>query len=77
MGGPVEPRPVWLEGGVQNKWSVSKMRKARWEALGAPEELKPKEEDIITRNVERDIDWYGYTHTNGKESKLESTTEMF
>ena len=47
---------LWLEGGIQNKWSVSKMRKARWEALGAPEELKPKDEDIIAMEINEDLD---------------------
>ena len=47
---------LWLEGGIQNKWSVSKMRKARWEALGAPEELKPKDEDVIAMEINEDLD---------------------
>ena len=47
---------MWLEGTIQNKWSVSKMRKARWEALGAPEDLKPAEEDIITSELNEDLD---------------------
>ncbi len=47
---------LWLEGGIQNKWSVSKMRKARWEALGAPEELKPKDEDIIEAELNEDLE---------------------
>ncbi len=47
---------MWLEGTIQNKWSVSKMRKARWEAIGAPEELKPSEEDIITTELNEDLD---------------------
>ncbi len=30
---------MWLEGGIQNQWSVSQMRGKRWEALGtSPEE---------------------------------------
>ena len=47
---------LWLEGGIQNGWSVSKMRKARWEALGAPDELKPKDEDIISMEINEDLD---------------------
>ncbi len=39
---------MWLEGTVQNGWSVSQMRGKRWEALGAPDDLKPRAEDIIT-----------------------------
>ena len=47
---------MWLEGTIQNGWSVSKMRKARWEALGAPEDLKPNEDDIITSEIDEDLD---------------------
>lgn len=38
---------MWLEGAVQNHWSVSQMRRQRWEALGAPEDKKPSDDDII------------------------------
>lgn len=47
---------MWLEGAVQNRWSVAKMRKGRWEALGAPEELKPKDDDIVAMEVNEDLD---------------------
>ena len=47
---------LWLEGGIQNKWSVSKMRKARWEAIGAPDDLKPKDEDIVMMELNEDLD---------------------
>jgi len=46
---------MWLEGTIQNRWSVAKMRKARWEALGAPEELKPRDEDIISMEINEDL----------------------
>jgi hypothetical protein len=47
---------MWLEGGIQNTWSVAKMRKARWEALGAPDDLKPKDEDIVVMEANEDLD---------------------
>ena len=47
---------MWLEGGVQNGWSVSQMRRQRWEALGADESLKPRDEDIIVAELNEDID---------------------
>lgn len=34
---------MWLEGAVQSRWSVSKMRHQRWEALGGEPEDKPEE----------------------------------
>jgi hypothetical protein len=38
---------MWLEGAMQNDWSISQMRHQRWEALGAPPELKPLESEIF------------------------------
>jgi len=29
--------PMWLEGAIQDEWSVSQMRGKRWETLGTPE----------------------------------------
>jgi hypothetical protein len=51
-----EDAEMWLEGGVQNKWSVAQMRRQRWEALGADESLKPRDEDIIVSELNEDID---------------------
>ncbi len=45
---------MWLEGAVQNQWSVSRMRSQRWEAIGAPAELKPRDEDIIISELDED-----------------------
>ncbi|MBX3412538.1 MAG: hypothetical protein KF708_07610 [Pirellulales bacterium] len=45
---------MWLEGAVQNDWSVSQMRRQRWEAIGAPAEMKPREEDIVSSEVDED-----------------------
>ncbi len=45
---------MWLEGAVQNGWSISQMRRQRWEALGAPAELKPKEVEISLTESEED-----------------------
>ncbi|MGI9515803.1 MAG: hypothetical protein ACR2NP_02045 [Pirellulaceae bacterium] len=38
---------MWLEGAVQNKWSVSKMRYQRWETTGKLKDQKPDSADII------------------------------
>jgi hypothetical protein len=37
---------------VQNAWSVAQMRVQRWETIGAPEELKPKDEDVFTAEID-------------------------
>jgi len=47
---------MWLEGAVQSGWSVSQMRTARWEALGAPAELKPRDEDVLVADLDEDVD---------------------
>ena len=38
---------MWLEGAVQSKWSVSKMRQQRWETLGKLPGQEPQIHDII------------------------------
>ena len=45
---------MWLEGAVQNEWSVSQMRRVRWETLGAAEELMPREEDVVDASFDED-----------------------
>ncbi len=45
---------MWLEGAVQSGWSVSAMRSQRWEALGAPADQKPRDEDIVTGELDED-----------------------
>jgi hypothetical protein len=39
---------MWLEGAVQNNWSVSKMRYQRWETLGAVEGQRPDPLEIVS-----------------------------
>jgi hypothetical protein len=38
---------MWLEGAVQNGWSIAQMRNRRWETLGAKPGLEPRDSDII------------------------------
>ena len=42
-----EDAEMWLEGAVQNGWSVSQMRNQRWETLGSIAQDKPKPDDIV------------------------------
>ncbi len=46
---------LWLEGVAQNGWSVSAMCRNRWEALGAPADKKPREEDIVSTEYDEDF----------------------
>ena len=47
---------MWLEGAVQNRWSVAQMRTTRWEAMGAPAHKKPRPEDVIVAELDEDVD---------------------
>lgn len=62
---------MWLEGAVQNDWSVSQMRRQRWEAIGAPAELKPRAEDIVAAEIDEDY----RPADNDAESAIYPTTE--
>ncbi|TWT46708.1 hypothetical protein [Botrimarina hoheduenensis] len=45
---------MWLEGAITNGWSVSQMRGARWEAVGAPDGVKPTEDEIFSGEIDED-----------------------
>jgi hypothetical protein len=51
-----EDAEMWLEGGVQNGWSVKQMMNQRWETLGSPADSQPTEDDIVSSEVDEDID---------------------
>jgi hypothetical protein len=46
---------MYLEGAVQNDWSVSQMRNQRWEALGGEPESRPQESDFVTSEFDEDV----------------------
>lgn len=47
---------MWLEGAVQNDWSVSQMRRQRWETLGGEEADEPTDSEIVATEENEDID---------------------
>ena len=47
---------MWLEGAVQNRWSVSHMRHQRWETIGALEDEKPSDDDVIASELDEDFE---------------------
>ena len=47
---------MWLEGAVQNGWSVSAMRRSRWETLGALPEEAPRAEDVVASETDEDFE---------------------
>jgi len=46
---------MYLEGAVQNDWSVAQMRNQRWEAMGGAPELKPLDADIVASELDEDV----------------------
>ena len=51
-----EEAEMWLEGAVQNNWSVSQMRNKRWETMGAVEDDQPSDDDIVTSDLDEDFE---------------------
>lgn len=47
---------MWLEGAVQNAWSVSEMRRMRAETLGAVEDLRPQDAEITAADSGDDFE---------------------
>jgi len=47
---------MWLEGAVQTRWSVSHMRRQRWEAMGAIAEETPQDEEIVAAEKDEDFE---------------------
>ncbi len=45
---------MWLEGAVQNRWSVADMRRERWQAFGGLEEQRPEDGDIVVAELDED-----------------------
>jgi len=44
---------MWLEGAVQSAWSVTEMRRKRWETVGGPE---PKSQDVVVSELDEDFE---------------------
>jgi hypothetical protein len=47
---------MWLEGAVQNQWSVSQMHRTRWETRGDLAEQEPREEEIVAAELDEDFE---------------------
>ena len=46
---------LWLEGAVQSGWSVSQMRRTRWESMGQDPSQVPDESEIVTAEADEDF----------------------
>ena len=45
---------MWLEGAVQNQWSVNELRRNRWETLGSVPADQPLESEIVAAETDED-----------------------
>ncbi len=50
-----EDAEMWLEGALQNGWSVAEMRRQRWQTLGAVGEPMPREAEIVSAEPDEDV----------------------
>ncbi len=50
-----EDADMWLEGAMQSRWSVSNMRRQRWESLGGVETERPRDEEIVSSELNEDM----------------------
>ncbi|HUS38812.1 MAG: hypothetical protein WBF93_15775 [Pirellulales bacterium] len=46
---------MWLEGAVQNRWTVGQMREKRWDTLGRPPGQQPRDQDIVAAELDEDV----------------------
>ncbi len=47
---------MWLEGAVQNGWSVAQMRNQRWETLGQVDADRPQAADVVANETDEDFE---------------------
>ena len=71
-----EDAEMWLEGAVQSDWSVAQMRIRRDETNGAPDSLKPQEQDIFTAELDEDVNPHNDSHPAPTEHTLPRTAEI-
>ena len=51
-----EDAEMWLEGALHSGWSVSQMRRQRWETIGSPPDQEPREQDVVLSEMDEDVD---------------------
>lgn len=50
-----EDAEMWLEGASQSRWSVSQMRRTRWETMGADPRTDPSAHDLVSSSDDEDF----------------------
>ena len=66
---------LWLEGAVQQGWSVAQMRVQRCEAVGAPDEQKPREEDVFVSEIDEDV-YFQQNRIEGRSVEIGSADAL-
>ncbi|MCA9104517.1 MAG: hypothetical protein R3B96_11685 [Pirellulaceae bacterium] len=51
-----EDAEMWLQGAVDNRWSVSQMRRQRWETLGSVAAEEPQDDEIVAVDLDEDFE---------------------
>ncbi len=46
---------MWLEGAMQSSWSVSQMRRTRWESMGSDPAEEPTDSDVASTSIDEDV----------------------
>ncbi len=62
---------MWLEGAVQNRWSVSIMRRQRWETLGRIPEHEPRVADVVVSEIDEGFQPLQFDQQINKADALE------
>ena len=65
---------MWLEGSLQNDWSVSQMRGKRWETLGTPPEDQQAAASLEATEADAEANTEANTEANAEDS--ESATDI-
>lgn len=47
---------MWLQGAVDSRWSVSQMRRQRWETLGGVAAEEPQDDEIVAAELDEDFE---------------------
>lgn len=58
---------MWLQGAADNQWSVSQMRNQRWETMGKLADQKPNPGDVITSELDEDLE----TNERGRRDNMD------
>ena len=60
---------MWLEGAIQNKWSISKMRHQRWETLGSDPDDQPRTSDIVATELNEESQTLALSEQNRQNDR--------